>query len=305
MSDLPLPPDHGARMERVRLALDGLSVGDALGEHFFNPVAFSLLFDARQVPGRPWRYTDDTEMALGIAEVLARHGRVEQDELAGVFARRYFGNLYRGYGGGMHQLLPDVARGVAWREAAGALFHGTGSMGNGGAMRAAPVGAYFADDLEAAAREARASAEVTHAHPEGQAGAIAVAVAAACAWQVRDKGKAADVPGLFDRVIAHTPEGPTRDGLSAARELPAYTPPQEAAFRLGNGRRVLAADTVPFTVWCAFRYLDDYEEAIWETISVLGDIDTNCAIVGGIVALAAGRRAIPESWLEAREPLAL
>ena len=43
-------------------------------------------------------------------------------------------------------------------------FGGEGSMGNGGAMRAAPIGAYFADDLDRVAREARASAEPTHAH---------------------------------------------------------------------------------------------------------------------------------------------
>jgi ADP-ribosylglycohydrolase len=47
--------------------------------------------------------------------------------------------------------------------------------------------------------------------------------------------------------------------------------------------------------------LDNYSEAIWATIGVFGDIDTNCAIVGGIVALAAGRESIPKDWLEARE----
>lgn len=52
-------------------------------------------------------------------------------------------------------------------------------MGNGGAMRAAPVGAYFADDLDKVLCHARASAEVTHGHIEGIAGAMAVAVAAA------------------------------------------------------------------------------------------------------------------------------
>ena len=40
-------------------------------------------------------------------------------------------------------------------------------------MRVAPLGAYFAEDVERAASEAHLSAQVTHAHPEGQAGAIA------------------------------------------------------------------------------------------------------------------------------------
>ncbi len=40
---------------------------------------------------------------------------------------------------------------------------GEGSLGNGGAMRVAPVGGYFADDLAAVIAKACASAEVTHA----------------------------------------------------------------------------------------------------------------------------------------------
>jgi ADP-ribosylglycohydrolase len=46
-----------------------------------------------------------------------------------------------------------------------------------------------------------------------------------------------------------------------------------------------------------------YAEAIGKTISVDGDCDTNAAIVGGIVALSAGRDGIPREWLEAREAI--
>ncbi len=52
-------------------------------------------------------------------------------------------------------------------------------MGNGAAMRVAPIGAYFADDLDKVLYYAQASAEVTHAHIEGIVGAMAVAVASA------------------------------------------------------------------------------------------------------------------------------
>lgn len=48
-------------------------------------------------------------------------------------------------------------------------------------MRVAPVGAFFADDMDLVVSQARASAEVTHAHNEAIVGAIAVAVAAAWA----------------------------------------------------------------------------------------------------------------------------
>jgi hypothetical protein len=49
--------------------------------------------------------------------------------------------------------------------------------------------------------------------------------------------------------------------------------------------------------------LDNYEEAMWTTVTGLGDCDTTCAIVGSIVALSAGRETIPPAWQDAREPL--
>jgi ADP-ribosylglycohydrolase len=170
-------------------------------------------------------------------------------------------------------------------------------------MRVAPVGGYFADDLTAVVSEARASAEVTHAHPDGVAGAVAVAVAAAWAWRSR-AGLLKHTPEeLLEFVLQHTPEGPSRTRLVRARSLPAQTTADEAGRALGNGCPITSAETVPFTLWCAGRHLDDLAEALWTAASVGGDIDTNCAIVGGVVALARGREAIPSEWLEAREPL--
>ena len=75
--------------------------------------------------------------------------------------------------------------------------------------------------------------------------------------------------------------------------------------RLGNGSRVTAPDTVPFALWCAARHLDQFEEALWATVSGLGDRDTTCAIVGGVVALAVGPSGLPPAWVAAREPLDL
>lgn len=62
---------------------------------------------------------------------------------------------------------------------------------------------------------------------------------------------------------------------------------------------------VPFCVWVAANHLDDYRTAIVRTVRGGGDIDTNCAIVGGIVALAVGREGIPPEWLAEREELAI
>lgn len=301
-----LPADHDIRMERVLLSLDGLSLGDAFGEQFFGlPERIERLIESRTVPEGPWHYTDDTVMALGIVETLRSLGKIDQDRLARVFARRYAAEPNRGYGGGAHGILQDIQRGVPWKETAGAVFGGTGSMGNGGAMRVAPLGAYFADDLEEVVRQAKASAEVTHAHPDGQAGAVAVAIAAAMAWRMGAGKEARSGDTLLQTVFRYTPEGLTRKGLEMVLRMPLVDDPRTVASVVGAGYRVLSFDTVPFAVWCAAKHLDDYENALWTTVSGLGDRDTTCAMAGGIVALSAGRSSIPAPWFAARESLAL
>jgi ADP-ribosylglycohydrolase len=303
MSNSPLPQDHDERLDRVRLAIDGLSVGDAFGQQFFLPGFYFQYHRKREAPPGPWRYTDDTEMALAIAEVLAQRGHVDQERLADSFARRYERNPKRGYGGGAAQLLSALVGGQNWQDASRSLFGGQGSFGNGGAMRAAPIGAYFADDLNEMARQARLSAEVTHSHSEGQAGAMAVAAAAAGACHVaQDPGKYASTH-LLDLALTHSPEGETHYGIERALTFPLNTDPATVAARIGNGSRVSAMDTAPFALWCAARHINDFAEALWCASSVGGDIDTNCAIVGGIVALAVGRERIPADWLWYREKL--
>ncbi|MBX3232071.1 MAG: ADP-ribosylglycohydrolase family protein [Labilithrix sp.] len=287
--------------ERMRAALEGLSVGDAFGEQFFGPpgIVLERIAERTAPAAAVWQWTDDTAMALAIALVLDAHGKVDRDALATAFADRYRADPMRGYGGTAHGILQAIGAGVPWAVAAGRVFDGQGSMGNGGAMRAAPIGAYFAGDLERTIAEARASAEPTHAHPDGQAGAIAVAVAAAIACRRPLVAGAA----LLEEVVFHTPPGATRDGLAKALALPLTYDPRTAAAALGTGARVISSDTVPFALWCAARHLDSYEEAMWTTVSGLGDRDTTCAIAGGVVACAVGVEGIPATWRARREPL--
>lgn len=301
---LDLPPDHAQRRDRADLALAGLSLGDAFGECFFGRDEFvEPAIAARKLPPSPWSWTDDTAMALSIVEVLAAHGDIDCDVLAQAFARRYQEDPRRGYGGTAHAILRDLGAGKPWREVAPAVFSGSGSMGNGAAMRVAPIGGWFADDLPRAIAAASRSAAPTHAHPDGQAGAIAVAVAAATAWQMR---AAPDGARLLATVVEHTPDGPTRDGLARALELRAQGMSTRSAARiLGSGYRVISSDTVPFALLCASLHLDDFAAAMWTTVAGLGDRDTTCAIAGGVVALAVGRDGLPAGWIELREPLSL
>ena len=295
-----LASDHQARLARALVSLEGLSIGDAFGERFFLPEPLAAeQIEQRHQPEPPWEYTDDTQMAIAIVDVLRQCGRIDQDLLAKTFAERYAEEPYRGYGATARRILQAVKLGVPWQEVAPRVFGGAGSMGNGGSMRVAPLGAYFADDLQLAAEQAGASAQVTHAHPEGRAGAVAVAIAAALAASTPEL----TADQLLEMTIQHVPASTTREGLVHAAALPPNTTVAQAVATLGNGSTVTAPDTVPFALWCASRRLDNYEEALWLTVSGLGDRDTTCAIVGGILALSAGLPSIPPAWRQAREPL--
>lgn len=289
------------RLARARISLEGLSVADSLGGFFEGSRFDKLLYfvTERKPPSAPWHYTDDTNMALSIFAILRRYGEINQDQLALDFAQHY--ERGRGYGPAMHRLLPQIQRGIPWREATSTLFGGQGSFGNGSAMRVAPVGAYFADDLDGAVENARRSAEITHSHPEGIAGAIAITVAAAYAWRLKDENKRPSRPEFIDLVLPHIPESEVKSGCRRACDISADTAALNVALMIGNGSRVSAQDTVPFVLWSAGEYLDNYEEAFWQTASVGGDVDTSCAMVGGIVACYT--RTIPPEWVEQREPL--
>lgn len=291
---------EAARLGYAADSLAGLSVGDALGAQYFMPGRRYADLAAGILPPPVWEWTDDTEMACSVYWMVRDAGTVDRDRLAAVFADRCEPN--RGYGVGAFTILRRVRTGTPWPVAAIEAFGGEGSCGNGAAMRVAPLGAYFADAPERAAREAVASAEVTHAHPEGIAGAVAVAVAASHAAAARLAGGAPSPSRFIDAVIRQVPLGRVHAGLARARRLLGVSV-AEAAYHLGNGEAVTAQDTVPFTIWAAARFLADYPAAIRACVEAGGDADTTSAIVGGIVAAHTGRDGIPPEWLAAREPL--
>ena len=303
------------RLNLCRDSLDGLSVGDALGAQFFTVGPSHAALVAGDAPAGPWPWTDDTQMACSVVdEVLS--GGVDQQRLAANFAERC--DPYRGYGVGAVVILHRIREGTPWREAAGAVFNGAGSCGNGAAMRIAPLGAYHAGDPGRAAAEARLSAEVTHAHPAGIRGAVLVAVAAANAAAARMAG-ARPKPGAFlDALDRFVVPGEIAVGIQRARRMLGASV-GEAAYTLGNGAQVTAQDTVPFALWVAARHLHDYPAAMAACVEAGGDIDTTCAIVGGIVAAYTGIgdrdgigdnngngdrvAGVPRDWLDRREPL--
>ncbi len=298
-----LPPSrHLSPLDRALLSLEGLSTGDAFGESCFLLTLPER--EARVLPQPPWPVTDDTLMAIDIVETLACYGAVPETALAQRFLRSF--DPARGYGPAMFSFFARLARtdGAGWQAESRALFGGSGSFGNGSAMRIAPLGAFFAEDTPALLRAAAASASVTHAHPEATAGAIAVALAAALVVQTSTDPEPPSPADFLAAVRDSTPASEVRDGIERALASPAETDPRWVAALLGSGGRTSCPDTVPFTLWSAATSLHSYEQAMTRTASGGGDIDTTCAIVGGIVILRAGLDAIPSVWRERREPLA-
>ena len=91
----------------------------------------------------PGLYSDDTQQALALCDVLLEHGRVDPDQLAGTLPRDWrrpkgsYVGAHRGVGRSFRQVLADLERGVSPRET------GQRSAGIGAAMRIAPVALYF------------------------------------------------------------------------------------------------------------------------------------------------------------------
>ncbi|MFJ5218355.1 ADP-ribosylglycohydrolase family protein [Streptomyces sp. NPDC088354] len=285
-------------------SLDGLVLGDAFGDSWFTlshePVEEQ--WAARELRPAPWPWTDDSAMAFVLFAHLMRHGEVRPDGLAREFAAEYARDPARKYGASMHGVLRRIGEGEDWRAVTTAQFGGQGSHGNGAAMRVAPLGAWFRDDMAAAARQGGLSASTTHAHPEAAAGAAAVAVAAALAAA----GAEQDAPprsAFLREVASHVPDSDVRSGLLVAAHFPEHTSVRHAASVLGSGTRMSAGDTVPFALWAAAGHLDDLPEALWQTVAGWGDRDTTCAIAGGVVASRTGTSAVPAAWLRAREPI--
>ncbi|MFV6027014.1 ADP-ribosylglycohydrolase family protein [Streptomyces sp. NPDC056264] len=287
-------------------SLHGLAFGDAFGDRWFGILRRQgpAALETRTPPPEPlWQWTDDTAQALVLLRELAGSGgAVDQDRLALGLAAAYADDTHRGYGASMHDVLRRIGAGEPWREVVAGQFGGQGSWGNGAAMRVAPLGAWHAADLDIVAEQAARQSTVSHHHPEAVAGAVAVALAAALAARSRG-GPAPARPEFLGDVAARLPDGDVRSGLRIAARMPERTSVRHAAEVLGSGYRMSGPDTVPYALWCAAGHLDDLHEGLWLTVAGRGDIDTTCAIAGGVVAARTGVAALPAAWHAAREPL--
>jgi len=290
------------RIQLAKKSLKGISIGDAFGESFFgetNKIVRHL--QESKIPETTWEFTDDTVMAIAVFEQLEKHGEVNQNELALLFSRNHQLDVNRGYGATARRILREIGEGGNWKEISKSVFEGMGSMGNGASMRVSPIGAYFWDDLKKVKDLAIQSAEITHANIEGITGAIAVAVATAIATKMKLTGNEISSDEFINEVVKELPDTDTKSKIKKSLSVPYHYNIETVKTILGNGSKIMVQDTVPFAIWCASYNLRNFEKGLWKAVSVLGDRDTICAIVGGIIMMSSDRDNIPNKWIQSVE----
>ena len=271
-------------------ALLGAFVGDALGMPYEGQPGRVVpeRVDMRDGRAAAGSYTDDTQMMIALAESLLRSDGIEDEDLAVAFRAQY--EPERGYGSGTRTVISLWDQGVAVSEAATRTF-GEGSNGNGAAMRVAPVGVRFFREEARVVTEARRSALVTHAHPEGADGAVVQAVAVAAAVAGLNPLAAALA------VVSTTPMQRRLEELAAisARDLD----PRE----LGGPNWAVAYSataSVPVAVALGSR-AQSFEQAVTLAVRCGGDTDTVAAMAGAIAGARFGASSIPARWYAALE----
>jgi len=328
-------------LERARGCLLGQAVGDALGAPIEGMARDRILrhnggvheyLDARSLwTGRlgrahlPGLYTDDTQQALLLAEVVAERRGFDAEA-----ARERYLELARpapGLPRGAHRATSGTFRAALQRMAAGypALLTGVPSAGNGAAMRVAPIGLWYAEEPEALRRAAIEASLQTHADARGVSAAVAVAFLAGYLATRVVVGAEAEVEAL--QAAADF----TREAEVALRELrPDLAPARFSgvlvllgglwgapchdvlraivmeANRHGPARPItspadpFAIASVATAIYLALA-MSDLEEAVSRAVNLGGDADTVAGMAGALSGARWGASAIPQRWLAGLE----
>lgn len=280
--------------DRFAGGLLGLAVGDALGGRFEGQRAKAIRDRVGTVRGlinyprdEIW-YTDDTQMAIGVAETLVAEGEVLEESLVRAFVANY--EPSRGYGRGARVVLEAMEQGRDHRAVAETYFPG-GSFGNGAAMRVAPVGLRFRDDLPRLWEQARLSALPTHVHPLGIEGAQLLALAVA----LSSRAERLDRTAFFEELSTACESDAYREKIDEASRV--ETPKQLAG--LGNG--IEALQSVPTAIASFALTPDSFEETIGHVILLGGDTDTMAAMAGALAGSYLGAEHLPSRLVDLLE----
>lgn len=276
-------PSDAVPLERARGCAVGAAVGDALGMplEFNAPSPLNELV-REMLPGRipAGSFTDDTEMALALAESLLAQRPLDPDDLA----RRFAAWIERNPPDvGMHtrQVLSRVARGTPWHEAVTSVQAANPeSAGNGSVMRCWPVALVYWRQPDALRAASSLQSEVTHPHRDCTAACsfVNTLIARLLTGESRETA--------FEQALAST------DFASDFRQM-IEVAPSRARGELANSGWV--RDTVVSAVW-GLLTTASFEEAVVQVANLGHDADTAASVVGALAGAAYGLNAIPARW---------
>ncbi|MBT8402163.1 MAG: ADP-ribosylglycohydrolase family protein [Rhodothermia bacterium] len=283
-------------IDRFHGALVGLAVGDALGTalEFRQPGTFRPIRD--MVGGGPFclqpgQWTDDTSMALCLADSLISRGLFDPLDQMQRYVR-WWREGYRSSKGFCFDIGGTVRQSLAMFEATSNPFSGSRdprSAGNGSLMRLAPVVMFFSDQPAEAIRFAGESSRTTHA-------------AAAAIDSCRYFG------GLLvgalsgesrERILAplYRPDGCWEKGslVAEVEEVAAGSfLRREPPSIQGTGYVVRSLEAA---LW-AFARAENFRDGCLAAVNLGDDADTTGAIFGQIAGAYWGMTGIPDEWLE-------
>ena len=273
----------------ARGALIGLAVGDALGA----PLELSAPDDARSAVERglemtgggswgPGEWTDDTALALCLAESILARGLLDTDDVASRYIA-WANDTPKGIGKTTRAALKGARDAAHARIQTREQHERTGfTAGNGTVMRAAPI-ALAAISVQQASRAARADAALTHHDP-----AAAACSAGLCAALL--------AVGIGNDPLAAA-QHEVRGDVRVERMLEAVkTSDVETLVASARGVERGACWTTLAIALYALEAFDSYEGGVLWAISLGGDTDTNAAVAGALVGCRDGEQSIPERW---------
>lgn len=271
----------------------GAALGDAIGELAFRYKDRNAL-EAETSRAEILRYTDDTAMTIGVAESIAKLGKIDPEHMGKMFHTNYLLEPWRGYAPGPPAVFSQVeSKGMSYTDAAKQLFEGKGSFGNGAAMRVAPVGLFFHECPDLYLRASH-SALPTHAHPLAADGAALQAVAVAEVLELNPDRDFLPIPYLQKLIsLARTPEMQVK--MQHVVELIKENAPAGEAVKV-LGKSVAVHESQPFALFSFLKHPGSFVDCLYCAILNGGDRDTLGAMAGALSGAYLGVRAIPESW---------